>query len=130
MTRERYSSGAPWEPEVGYSRAIRVGDRILVAGTTAVDEKGEVVGEGDAFEQARYAFAKGLRAVAELGGGAHDVVRTRMYVVDIARHAEAVGRAHRQTVGDAMPAATMVGVAELIDRRLVVEVELEAVIPT
>ena len=127
MTRERYSSGAPWEPEVGYSRAVRVGDRILVAGTVAVEESGDVVGEGDAFEQARFAFAKCITAVEALGGKAEDVVRTRMYVVDIAQNAPAVGRAHRELVGDAMPVATLVGVAALIDARLVVEIELEAV---
>ena len=128
MTRERYSSGAKWEPEVGYSRAIRVGDRILVAGTTAVDENGDVVGEGDAFEQARFAFAKCLAAVEALGGKAEDVVRTRMYVVDVAQNAESIGRAHRAAVGEAMPVATLVGVAALIDGRLLVEVEVEAVV--
>ena len=127
MLRQRHSSGAPWEPEVGYSRAVRVGDRILVAGTTAVDASGEAVAPGDAFAQAVFAFEKALDAVRALGGTPEAIVRTRMYVVDIAQHGAAVGRAHRQVVGGAMPVATMVGVAALIDSRLLVEVELEAV---
>lgn len=127
MTRQRYSSGAPWEPEVGYSRAIRVGDRILVAGTTAVDETGAVIGE-TAYDQAAYAFAKGIRAIEALGGSANDIMRTRMYVVNVPTNGQAVGRAHREAVGDAMPVATMVGVAALIDDRLFVEIELEAVV--
>lgn len=127
MTRERLSSGAPWEPEVGYSRAVRVGDRILVAGTTAVDDAGAVMGEG-AFEQAAYAFAKCLRAVEALGGTASDVVRTRMYVVNVVANGGDVGRAHREAVGEAMPVATMVGVSALVDPRLLVEIEMEAVV--
>ncbi|MEL6614624.1 MAG: RidA family protein [Bacteroidota bacterium] len=126
--RQRHSTGAPWEPVVGYSRAVRVGDRILVAGTTAVDASGAVVAPGDAYEQTRFAFETALDAVRALGGTPEAVVRTRMYVVDIAEHHEAVGRAHRETVGDAFPASTMVGVAALIDPAMVVEIELEAVV--
>ena len=126
--RQRHRTRAPWEPTVGYSRAVRVGARILVSGTTAVDAAGEVVAPGDALTQARVAFAKALDAVRALGGTPEAVVRTRMYVVDIAAHAEAVGRAHKEAVGEAMPAASMVGVAALIDPRLVVEVEVEAVV--
>lgn len=125
--RQRAASGAPWEAEVGYSRAIRVGNRILVAGTTAVDADGQPLAV-DAYEQTMAAFEIALRAVERAGGRREDVVRTRMYVVDIAANAEAVGRAHRDAVGVARPVATMVGVAALIDLRLVVEVELEAVI--
>ena len=127
-SRQRHSTGAPWEPIVGYSRAVRVGNRILVSGTTAVDEAGEVIAPGAAFEQARYSFEKALVAIRALGGTPEAVVRTRMYVVDIAANNEAVGRAHKQTVGAAMPAATMVGVAALIDARLVVEIEVEAIL--
>ena len=124
--RQRHSTAAPWEPLVGYSRAVRVGRRILVSGTTAVGASGEI--EGDAFEQARVAFERALEAVRALGGTPEAVVRTRMFVVDIAANHEAVGRAHKRSVGAAMPAATMVGVAALIDPRLLVEVELEAVV--
>ncbi len=127
-SRQRHSTGAPWEPLVGYSRAVRVGNCILVSGTTAIDASGEAVAPGDAFAQAVFAFGKALDAVRALGGTPEAVVRTRMYVVDIAANHEAVGRAHKQTVGGAMPAATMVGVAALIDPRLVVEIELDAIV--
>ena len=126
--RQRHSTGAPWEPVVGYSRAVRVGDRILVSGTVAVDASGEVVAPGDAYAQARFAFEKALDAVRALGGTPEAVVRTRMFVVDVQAHFDAVGRAHRETVGDAMPAATMVGVAALVDPAMVVEIEVEAVL--
>ncbi|HIG75514.1 MAG TPA: RidA family protein [Bacteroidetes bacterium] len=125
--RQRVAGGAPWEAEVGYSRAIRVGGRVLVAGTTAVDAAGDPLAAG-AYEQTLAAFEIALRAVEAAGGRREGVVRTRMYVVDITANAEAVGRAHHEAVGAAQPVATMVGVAALIDPRLLVEVELEAVI--
>lgn len=125
--RQRHASGAPWEARYGYSRAIRAGNAVAVSGTTAVDEAGRTVG-ADAGAQARYAFAKALDALAALGGEPADVVRTRMYVVDIARDAEAVGRAHAEVFGGAPPASTMVEVRALVAPDLLVEVELDAVV--
>ena len=127
MNRRRVQSGAPWEESVGYSRALRVGNTIYVAGTTAT-ENGEPVAPGDAYRQAQHVFATCLRAIGDLGGSAADVVRTRMYVTDIDAHADGVGRAHAEAVGAARPVATMVEVTRLIDPALVVEVELEAVV--
>ena len=114
------TSGAEWEDRYGYRRAVRVGDWIAVSGTTAPG--------ADAYAQAQAAFQIALAALEELGGGAADVVRTRMYVVDIARDAEAVGRAHREAFGAAPPAATLVEVRALIGPDLLVEVEVDAVV--
>ena len=127
MGRQHYASGAPWEEAVGYSRAVRAGQFVAIAGTVAVDADGQVVG-ADAYTQARYAMEKAARALAALGGDVRDVVRTRMYVVDIARDHEAVGRAHREVFGAARPAATMVEVRALISPGLLVEVEVDAVV--
>ncbi|MEM1055032.1 MAG: Rid family hydrolase [Bacteroidota bacterium] len=125
--RERYSSGAPWEPIVGYSRAIKVGDRILVAGTTAVDDEGAVVGK-NAYEQAIFVFEKCIRAIEALGGTVDHIVQTRIYVVDIGNTAHDVARAHQHCLADTMPVSTMVGVNALVDPQLIVEVEMEAVL--
>ena len=119
-TRRTATSGAEWEDRYGYRRAVRVGDWIAVSGTTAPG--------ADAYAQARAAFQIALAALEGLGGGVADVVRTRMYVVDIARDAEAVGRAHREAFGAAPPAATMVEVRALIGPELLVEVEVDAVV--
>ncbi len=120
MSRRRsVTSGAPWEGRYGYRRAVRIGDVVAVSGTTAAGP--------DAYAQARAAFATALDALAALGGRPEDVVRTRMYVVDIAE-AEAVGRAHAEAFGAHPPAATMVEVAALIAPELLVEVELDAVV--
>lgn len=110
---------------MGYSRAVRVGPHVHVSGTTAVDAHGEVVGEGDAYLQARRAFEIALEALAEAGGDRSEVVRTRMYVTD-ADLWEEVGRAHAEFFGDVRPASTLVEVSRLVDRRLLVEVELDA----
>lgn len=127
MERTRISSGTTWEDQVGYSRAVRVGDRIEVAGTTATDEDGQLVGAGDPYEQTKAALAKIERAIEEAGGSVEDVVRTRVYVVD-ADDWEAVGRAHSELFDDVRPASTMLEVSRLIDTDLLVEVEAVAVV--
>jgi enamine deaminase RidA (YjgF/YER057c/UK114 family) len=123
--RRRVSSGSPYEDTVGFSRAIRVGDRVLVAGTAPIWPDGEV--DPDPERQAERCFAIVLQALREVGAEAADVVRTRMYLVD-AEDAEAVARAHRAAFADARPVATMAVVAGLVDARWRVEVEAEAVI--
>lgn len=125
MERQNISSGAPWETTVGYSRAVRVGPHVWVAGTTAVDEKGVLVGEGDAYEQARYALMKIGRALRQTGASLDDVVRTRMYITHL-RDQTAVGRAHHEVFNSTRPAATMVQISGLVDPRLLVEIEVEA----
>jgi enamine deaminase RidA (YjgF/YER057c/UK114 family) len=128
MTRRNISSGAPWERTVGYSRAVRVGGLIEVAGTTAVDERGEVVGPDDPYLQAKYALEKIGRALAEAGAGFENVIRTRMFVTDIGRWEE-VGRAHGEVFRDIRPAATLVQVASLVRSDLLVEIEATAFVP-
>jgi enamine deaminase RidA (YjgF/YER057c/UK114 family) len=127
MTR-RVSSGTPWEPLVGYSRAVAAGDYVFVSGCTSVDENGRLVHEGDAVEQTRQAVDNVARALAQLGCHLSDVVRTRMYVTDISRWQE-VGRAHGEAFGQAMPATSMVEVSRLIDPGMLVEVEAVAYKP-
>lgn len=124
--RRRISSGAEWESTVGYSRAVRVGNRVLVSGTTAVEEDGTPL-DGDAYDQTRRALDIVETALEEAGATLADVVRTRLYVVDI-NDWEAIGRAHGEVFGDVRPAATMVAVSRLIDPSLAVEVEVEAVV--
>ncbi len=121
----RISSGGRWEASIGYSRAVAFGDTVLTAGCTSTVD-GTVRHPGDPYEQALVAFGIGLDALAEAGARLDQVVRTRMYVVDIARNGDAVGRAHGDLFREQRPAATMVGVAALIDPDQLVEVELEA----
>ena len=123
--RKNISSGAPWEAIVGYSRAVRVGNHVWVAGTTATDENGEVVGVGDAAAQTRYVLQKIDRALKEAGVTFTDVVRTRTFVTDIAQW-EAIGRVHGEFFGEVRPAATMVEVSKLIDPAHLVEIEVDA----
>lgn len=123
--RDRVRSGSPYEQAVGFSRAIRVGDRVIVAGTAPVWPDGFC--DPDAAVQARRCFEIIAAALAEVGAGLGDVVRTRMFITDPAV-AEAVGEAHREAVGGAAPAATMVVVARLLDPRWVVEIEAEALL--
>jgi enamine deaminase RidA (YjgF/YER057c/UK114 family) len=121
------SSGAQWEEIVGYSRAVRIGNLVEVAGTTAVDENGQVVGAGDPYAQARFALGKIERALKQAGASLEDVIRTRLFVTDI--HAwEEVGRAHGEFFRAIKPAATLVQVSALISPELLVEIEATAVI--
>jgi len=123
--RERISSGAKWEPIVGYSRAVKVGNRIYVTGTTALGENGEIVGGDDAYQQAKQCLVNIERALQRLGAGFEHVVRTRMFVTDISRWEE-YGRAHGEFLRDVMPATTMVEVSRLIDERMLIEIEADA----
>lgn len=125
--RKNISSGASWEAVIGYSRAVRIGTHVAVAGTTAVDASGTVVGPGDPAAQTRFILDKMLRALAEAGGRAEDVIRTRIYLTDITQW-EAVGRAHGEVFGHIRPATAMVEVSRLIDPALLVEIELDAVL--
>lgn len=123
--REKYSSGAKWESIVGYSRAVKVGNRIYVTGTTATGENSEIVGVGDAYAQTVQTIKNIEKALNALGAGLEHVVRTRMFVTDISRW-EDVGRAHGEFFGEIMPATTMVEVSKLIDPDMLVEIEADA----
>jgi enamine deaminase RidA (YjgF/YER057c/UK114 family) len=126
MKQERSASGTPWEPVVGYSRAVRIGNRVLVSGTTATLPDGSIDGIGDPARQARRCLANIETALAALGARLDDVVRTRIYVTDISRW-EAVGRVHGEVFGEIRPVTAMVEVSRLIGAEIMVEIEAEAV---
>ncbi len=125
--RINISSGAKWEDIVGYSRAVRIGNIIEVAGTTAVDENGQTIGVNDPYEQTRYALRKIEKALQAAGASMQDVVRTRMFVTDISKWEE-IGRAHGEFFRKVKPAASMIEVKGLISPELLVEIEVTAVI--
>lgn len=127
MQRTNYSSGAKWENIVGYSRAVKIGNIIEVTGTVAVDEHGEVVGKGNPYEQTKYIIEKIIKVLERAGSSLNDVVRTRMFVTDIAKWEE-YGKAHGEFFKDIKPCTSMIEISALIAPEYLIEIEATAII--
>jgi enamine deaminase RidA (YjgF/YER057c/UK114 family) len=128
MSIERHGSGGPWEPVVGYSRVVKAGPTVEVAGCTAVDAEGNIVGGASVYAQARRALDNVVAALATVGAKPEDVTRTRMFITDISRWKE-LGRAHGEVFGNVRPVTAMYGISALLDPRMLVEIEATAYLP-
>lgn len=127
MKRQKFSSNSPWEDKVGYSRAVRIGNIIELSGTVAVDDSGNVVGLGKAYEQTKFIISKIINYIEKAGGKKEDVVRTRIFVTDISQW-ESIGKAHGEFFKDVKPVTTMVEVKSLISKDYMVEIEATAIV--
>jgi enamine deaminase RidA (YjgF/YER057c/UK114 family) len=128
MAIERHGSGGPWEPVVGYSRVVKAGPIVEVAGCTAVDADGNIVGGMSVYDQARQALANVVSALTTVGATPSDVIRTRLFITDISRWRD-LGRAHGEVFGDIRPVTAMYGISALLDPRMLVEIEATAYLP-